>query len=306
MCVKKKECLERRGLSCDKIHACGHLCLGVKGETSCLECLHSECVTETDAVKAEDFCNICYIEGFECAPTVKLQCRHFFHYHCLKQKIEKKWPGARMTFGFLNCPLCKVEISHPVLDVLIKPLVRLKQVVQQKAVERLKAEGLENDKRLLDKKDKYFKNPALYAMDRFAYYPCAKCKKPYFGGMRQCEEAGQQDEEKFNPDDLVCGSCVSGKNVLSCKIHQKDYIEFKCKFFCSVATWFCWGNTHFCDGCHKKQEKGDYLNRKPRSALPKCPGPSKCVLGIEHPPNGEEFALGCGVCRPRVAPAEDV
>ena len=40
---------------------------------------------------------------------------------------------------------------------------------------------------------------------------------------------------------------------------------------------------------------------------PACPCPwkhgkaiedaSTCPLGCDHPPNGEEFALGCGICR---------
>ena len=72
---------------------------------------------------------------------------------------------------------------------------------------------------------------------------------------------------------------------------------YKCKFCCGIGTWYCWGSTHFCDGCHKKQEKGTYLNRLPLDALPKCPGPDACPLGIEHPANGtEEFSLGCVIC----------
>ena len=31
--------------------------------------------------------------------------------------------------------------------------------------------------------------------------------------------------------------------------------------------------------------------------IPKCPGKAKCPLKIEHPANGEEFPLGCSICR---------
>jgi E3 ubiquitin-protein ligase MYCBP2 len=42
-----------------------------------------------------------------------------------------------------------------------------------------------------------------------------------------------------------------------------------------------------------------------KSELPSCPaGPKakqldgdECPLHVKHPPTGEEFALGCGVCR---------
>ena len=60
----------------------------------------------------------------------------------------------------------------------------------------------------------------------------------------------------------------------------------------------CWGNTHFCADCHKRQEQGEYLTRKRLDELPQCDG-VKCPLGVKHPPNGTEFALGCGICRQR-------
>ena len=39
------------------------------------------------------------------------------------------------------------------------------------------------------------------------------------------------------------------------------------------------------------------MSRYERNRLPKCPGPEKCPLKIKHPENGEEFALGCALCR---------
>ena len=43
----------------------------------------------------------------------------------------------------------------------------------------------------------------------------------------------------------------------------------------------------------------------PKQDLPQCPvGPKsqqldvdECPLHVNHPPTGEEFALGCGICR---------
>ena len=39
------------------------------------------------------------------------------------------------------------------------------------------------------------------------------------------------------------------------------------------------------------------MSKKPRSELPKCPGVEKCPLRIKHPENGEEYSLGCSICR---------
>src|SRR3569833_360372 len=96
-----------------------------------------------------------------------------------------------------------------------------------------------------------------------------------------------------------------GAGIKNCKKHGTDFIEFKCKFCCNISQWFCWGNTHFCEPCHKRQNEGDYVSRYERSRLPKCPGPEKCPLKIKHPEKGEEFALGCALCRNEQANARD-
>lgn len=74
-------------------------------------------------------------------------------------------------------------------------------------------------------------------------------------------------------------------------------MEHKCQFCCSVASWFCWGKTHFCDACHTRQQKGDYVSKYEKDKLPKCPGKNKCPLKVQHPPNGDPFCLGCAFCR---------
>jgi len=276
-------------------HPCGHNCIGLMGH-ECIPCLDVKCAKKGD-LNDEEYCNICWVDPLRAAPCVKLNCGHYFHFMCLWQKIDRKWPAARITFGFLNCPLCKKEIHHPALDDITKKYYELKQEIQKDAVDRVKIEGLQNDKRLKDKNSPYYNNLEKYALDRLAFYPCSKCKKPYFGGMKACEEAGLEQAENYKQEHLVCGSCASGPNAKSCKKHGKKYITYKCKFCCSVSSWYCWGSTHFCDKCHKKQEQGDYLNRRPIHELPKCPGLPDCPLGVEHPPNGTaEFSLGCVVC----------
>mmetsp|Transcript_8858 Transcript_8858/g.1264 ORF Transcript_8858/g.1264 Transcript_8858/m.1264 type:complete len:166 (+) Transcript_8858:1299-1796(+) len=156
---------------------------------------------------------------------------------------------------------------------------------------------MENDARLNDPNDpNYYQQPEKYAFDRFSYYECYECKGIYFGGKKECEQNLDRDDYKI--EELVCPKCAAvGVEGADCPTHGKDFIEFKCKFCCSISAWFCWGTTHFCDDCHTRQNKGDYLNRKAKSELPKCLGKGRCPLKIEHPPNGEEFAMGCAVCR---------
>jgi hypothetical protein len=66
--------------------------------------------------------------------------------------------------------------------------------------------------------------------------------------------------------------------------------------------YFCFGTTHFCERCHSDTGRmGDLFSS---GKLPQCPcGPlgkqlvGECPLGVKHPPGGQEFPLGCGVCR---------
>jgi hypothetical protein len=32
-----------------------------------------------------------------------------------------------------------------------------------------------------------------------------------------------------------------GDNLQECKTHGREYIDYKCKFCCNIATFFCWG-----------------------------------------------------------------
>jgi len=125
-------------------------------------------------------------------------------------------------------------------------------------------------------------------------------KKPYFGGLKRCEDLMQEDSknENFKPEELVCAECSSvGITLENCPKHGKDYIEFKCKFCCNVATWFCWGSTHFCESCHKRQCEGDHVSKYSKERLPPCTGKKMCPLKVDHKGNGHEFALGCALCR---------
>ena len=78
-----------------------------------------------------------------------------------------------------------------------------------------------------------------------------------------------------------------------CKKHGRDYIEFKCRFCCSIAVWFCFGTTHFCDSCHNKRPD---VNKRLWKKL-QCPGINRCPLKMAHAPTGQEFSLGCALCR---------
>ncbi|CAI2359826.1 unnamed protein product [Moneuplotes crassus] len=302
---RNSECEENMRKSCSKIHDCGHYCCGTKNEDRCLPCIDPECVQKslepTLGITGDDFCSICYMSGLSQAPSVQLGCKHIFHEECLIKVLEMKWSGPRINFEYIKCPTCKTEITcnHPHIGKSLKAAISLRAKINMKAWKRAKYEGINRDARL--QASPYNGDLLSYAMARLSYYMCYKCHNPYFGGLKSCENNDGRGLDYFKPEELVCGSCSSKsirEGVKTCKKHGAEYIEFKCKFCCSVAQWFCWGSTHFCDECHTKQIKGENLTKKNLNELPQCIGESSCPLGIKHPPNGtQEYALGCTMCK---------
>ena len=140
------------------------------------------------------------------------------------------------------------------------------------AIERAKIEGLDKDPKLSDPKYNFYKDLQGYAMYKCSYYMCFKCKSPYFGGLKDCD-AGQMEGRAHKPEELVCGKCSAasvGAGVKECYPHGAQFIDFKCKFCCSIALWFCWGTTHFCDPCHRVAGS---------NVVKPCKGIGKCDLG---------------------------
>uniref|UniRef100_A0A915DDX7 RCR-type E3 ubiquitin transferase n=1 Tax=Ditylenchus dipsaci TaxID=166011 RepID=A0A915DDX7_9BILA len=271
-----------------------------KGETKCLPCFH--CRNSDIRQDADDLCIICFVDRLGEAPCVQLKCGHFFHHKCVRTILERRWNGPRIVFRFMQCPLCKEQIDHTAFSDLLKPLMDLLEDVSKKAKLRLEYDGLLSNAALTTANSTFYNDPLGYAMERYMYVLCSKCHKAYFGGESRCQEE-LDSSINFNPEELVCGGCsdVAGGEI--CGRHGAEYLEYKCRFCCTVAVYFCFGTTHFCAGCHADFQRLMTLSKQ---QLPKCPAAPKaqqlpdnepCPLKIQHPPTGEEFSLGCGICR---------
>jgi E3 ubiquitin-protein ligase MYCBP2 len=283
---QKPDCKSRADKICTKQLPCKHYCGGVIREKTCLPCLNPDCRPKDSGQTGEDYCNICWTEDLKSAPSIQLQCGHIFHYQCVDNQLTKRWHTTNISFGFCDCPLCSRWMSHPSLQELMTPIKQLYNDIKDKALQRLKFQNLEIAKEIATEGEIFYKNPLGYALKRFCYYPCFKCKKPYFGGERACN-AELLVNPNFNPAELLCGSCSAGDNKQNCNKHGTDYIVWKCKFCCQIACWFCWGNTHFCEDCHKQAVK---ISQTARDLLPKC------SCHVDHPQNGEEHCFGCSLC----------
>ncbi|XP_047524361.1 E3 ubiquitin-protein ligase MYCBP2 isoform X3 [Pieris napi] len=292
-----QQCQEHGREACARILTCGHLCGGVRGERSCLPCLFGCAGAGSLRQDADDMCMICFTDPLQAAPAIQLTCGHVFHLHCCRKVLLNKWNGPRITFSFSKCPICKEDISHWTLEEQLAPIKKLREEVRRKALMRLEYEGLSAG----TSKGKNVGDTAGYAMDRYAYYVCHKCGKAYFGGLARCEA---ESNASWDPKELVCGACSDVAGARTCPKHGSDFLEYKCRYCCSVAVFFCFGTSHFCNACHDDFQR---VTNIPRHMLPQCPaGPKceqlpgtteECPLHVLHPPTGEEFALGCGVCR---------
>jgi len=86
---------------------------------------------------------------------------------------------------------------------------------------RLRVDGMLNDKQLTDPASRFYNKPNDYAMAALAYYNCFKCKKPYFGGRRDCEQNAEADNRPAA--EFICFDC-SGISHANC--NKPDHKEF--------------------------------------------------------------------------------
>jgi E3 ubiquitin-protein ligase MYCBP2 len=297
------DCKEKVKNACTHVNPCAHLCPGVKDEPIHCRCLREECIEDND-LDGDDFCTICYIEPLNAAPCVDLPCGHLFHYQCVVEKLENGPASDYLSYQFADCPLCKKPIEHPVLEHLLGPIRVQQELVRKLARRRLEIDGREDDEDLQPGKP-FHNDPDGYAEHIYSFYECFQCKKPYFGGEKRCADGLGNDDDDQPPNiekkaELQrCAAC-SGLNA-TCGIHGNDFIEFKCRFCCSLATFFCGGKCHYCTPCHDMAGTltnfSDWSTKWDCGKINDCAGIDKCPLKVDHPKNGEEYALGCAACR---------
>lgn len=145
-------------------------------------------------------------------------------------KISKGYPGVRITFGYLNCPVCAKQLSHPsdalITSTLSPHIARFTRVCDKVRL-RLKVEKMENDAKLTDPSSPFHLRPLAYALQCFAYYVCSRCSCEYFGGRRDCEQNAQAENRPA--EEFVCFQCADLKSVKCKKPEHAEYQLWKCR-----------------------------------------------------------------------------
>ena len=55
-------------------------------------------------------CSICFGDEND-GDLIRLDCNHTFHRDCVRQQLDSGWAGTRVTLNYLNCAMCRTEMS---------------------------------------------------------------------------------------------------------------------------------------------------------------------------------------------------
>ena len=70
-----------------------------------------------------------------------------------------------------------IPISHPALSDVQEPIAKLYEDVKRKCLLRLEYENQMQCDEITSPSSKFYQKPLDYAMSKYAYYLCCKCKK---------------------------------------------------------------------------------------------------------------------------------
>ena len=269
--INFKKCKERL--------PCGHPCLGVENEISCPTCLEKNCEDNTGTPKQSkgSKCHIC-LKRLDTSPIVYLSCSHYVHCLCIQNKLIQNINlyGKKLNFNFMKCQLCNTFYECPFLPELQNQIEKY-TIIYKQTQEMIKQRFLIEDIQPTEKNK-----------DIFMFFLCYKCKRPYYVGKNNDKnQIIVLNENNNNEKDCLCGkdSYIDDENRgVICQKHRNDFIEYKCRYCCNMASRFQ-SQTHLCEEC--------YFN-KPK--IKEC-DKTICLFGGIHPPNGIEFCLGCFACK---------
>lgn len=234
-------------------------------------------------------CAIC-LTSLSDQPCLTLTCGHIWHESCLRAQLlhSQPNPAKRLLFSGCRCAKCSAFCDHPALSDVARAHLDLSAKVDELIIDQLHVDGVQMQ-------GKY----ALeYGRRTYAFYLCALCKEPYFGGTIECAD---EDDRDLPPDDRLCQKCSPRTTKVCGHADHRAFYVWKCRYCCQRASYVCYGNTHFCLSCH---EKNSNRRRGEVMTATECPGAGRCTTplpeGHESHKNGPEpdceLLLYCAWC----------
>lgn len=269
-------CQESMKDACEHLCDCGHPCCGLKGEVNHFGC--AKCQEEFN-------CSFCYGSCMN-SPSVVMRCGHFAHKSCLVGEYKSLDDTKRLMLP--SCNFCGQIPYHDCVHDIAQKWLDYEIVINDIIKDRI--DFVKDDDHVKNPDDKdYFGKPEKFARDKFIFYVCDKCKKPYYAGLAAClDGADDNPENDIHKGPHCCMRCNRELMNTVCKKHGEVGMVYKCMFCCEPSLYFCFGTTYFCPKCHEMPhdvQKGPF---------PECNGHCKFA---PHPPNGQKVFTGyCVIC----------
>jgi len=244
------------------------------------------------APRCEGACAVCQDEG----EVLNLACAHTYCSDCVHGQLSARWPGQRVTFGYLNCGVCRRPLEHEELAAELASHRALRQRVADAALEGFREDGLVQE--MVQELERYPSEDEMRARaeDIMAVHLCGDCSEPYCAGRVECAAPGEATPRAAAA--RRCPKCewaAQGWDKARCMVHGHRFALYKCDSCCDVAVWSCHSN-RYCERCHNQASEAKHYP---------CPGPELCPLGGLHPPNSTgvhgsndrgSFVIGCRAC----------
>jgi F-box associated region/RING-like zinc finger len=246
-------------------------------------------------------CAICLIPFHEDTATAitTLACGHRWHTDCLREQLRTAQPNhaQRLVFTGCRCAKCGTfcdDDTNPELQEFTRKTDGLRQRVDELIREQLRVDNAvaarqhqqearpsstsstEDDRKVPAMTEKALME---YGRRTYAFYLCAGCESPYFGGTIACADDAVEGERPS--EDRYCPNCVpNGVGCRRLQEHQGLQI-FKCRYCCQPADFVCYGTVHVCTPCHDRnsarvRQQGNGTNgaKRPMLSAIHCPGSS--------------------------------
>ncbi|KAK8883296.1 regulation of axon guidance [Tritrichomonas musculus] len=212
---------------CNHVHACGHACLGIKGEKQ-----HPPCPECSDTGSICPFCEK-DLWGSLC---LLLDCGHTIHLDCALKIIKRPRQGPELRLPL--CPYigCGSFIKHELLQKEAKEdyeeWLRLEPQIDRIAKQRIIAEGIDFHPEVVSKSSPFAQNcegeaAALnWAKKKLRFMICRNHLIPLIYTNGRLEDPPLL---KYS-----CPECLHYPYP-KCPTHGFNYMQYKCEYCCSTG-----------------------------------------------------------------------
>ncbi|WAR20044.1 MYCB2-like protein [Mya arenaria] len=195
----------------------------------CPHCIRQRIEREVESERSEEMIKRTTRKCPHCLVNIERNgvCKYMYCPHC---KRSFHWNMAithsQLSRGLHMRRQFTAKLKHPAIRSMLQSVTGLEEDITDKAMLMLRKDGLLFAAEITDRESPYFNDRDRYALDRYQYYMCVDCKKPFYGGIKNGECVHEDWEE-----DATCEKCTHRrilkrkKRLKQEKVKTKDVIE---------------------------------------------------------------------------------